>query len=295
MDIFEVLEVLGDFIFDGDGTITALNGFIDALMPYCYLLASIIMVILVATKVITYFANPSSNMDPYVLVKPILVLSALFLYRPLVDFLIVQPVDLVTDAVEAASLKATNTRDLDSFRNIVGQGLTAFADGDNNDGVSIYDFLQVSAALEFIHLLIQIVALVIIGFILLKQLVMKAIYLILGVLVLPLSLIPSNFEILKKWFFGFLSVLLWLPVLRIFQTIIALIHNAPLEGFAQPLFAVVLQVVMIYYIWNVPKYANFLVSSAGESGGSIVSDGINTVSTMYQIKGFSSLGKNQNK
>ena len=295
MDIFEILEVLGDFIFNGDGTVPGLNGFIDAIMPYCYLLATIIMVILVATKVITYFSNPSSNMDPYVLVKPILVLSALFLYQPLVDFLIVQPVDLITGAVEAASLEATNNRNLTSFRDAVDQGLTAFADGDNKEGVSIYDFLQVSAALEFIHLFIQIIALVIIGFILLKQLVMKAIYFMLGVLVLPLSLIPSNFEILKKWFFGFLSVLLWLPVLRIFQTIIALIHTAPLDGFAQPLFAVVLQVVMIYYIWNVPKYANFLVSSAGESGGSIVSDGINTVSTMYQIKGFSKFGKNQNK
>ena len=280
MDIFEILDVLRSFIIGGDGTVPALNGFIDELVKYCLILASVIMVILVGSKVITYFLNPSGNMDPYVLVKPILILVALTLYRPLVELLIVDPVNLITSLVESASLKATNTPNIDSFSNAVQQGITAVADGDDDGELSIYDFLQVSAGLEFIHLLIQVVALLIIGFISMKQLVLEAIYFVLGVLVLPLSLIPSNFDILKKWFFGFIGVLLWLPILRIFQTIIVLIHNAPVDGFAQPLFAVALQIIMIYFIWNVPTYANFLVSSAGESGGSIFS----TAYSMYQFK-----------
>ena len=292
MDIFEILDILRSFIIGGDGTIPALNGFIDELIKYSLILASIIMVILVGTKVIAYFLNPSSNMDPYILVKPILILAALVLYRPLVDLLVVAPVDLITDLVESASLKATNTKDINSFNDIVQQGLTAVSDGDNNDNVSIYDFLQVSVALEFIHLLIQVIALIIIGFILMKQLIMEAIYFVIGVLVLPLSLVPSNFDILKKWFFGFIGVLLWLPILRIFQTIIVLIHNAPVDGFAQPFFAVALQVLMIYFIWNVPKYANFLVSSAGESGGSIVSDTLSAGFNMSSLySNYKSLSK----
>ena len=156
------------------------------------------------------------------------------------------------------------------YKRQVDAQLTAVQDaGTGGNGVaSIYDILQLSTFLEVIHLLIQFLALVVTGYILLRQVLLKAIYFILGVFILPLSLIPSNLDILKQWFFGFLSVLLWIPILRIFQTLIVLIHQAPIDGgFTQPLYSVVLQIVMIFFLFQVPKYANFLVNGAGDNAG----------------------------
>jgi hypothetical protein len=87
----------------------------------------------------------------------------------------------------------------------------------------------------------------------------------LGVLILPFSLIPGNEEILKRWFFGFLAVLLWMPILRIIQTMMILIYTVDTKGMVQPLISVALQIVMIIFILQVPKYANLLVSGSGDS------------------------------
>jgi len=269
MDIFEALNILNDFILGGDSSVSGVNGFVSSLIPYCYILATIIMIILVGTKVISYFMNPSGTMDPYILVKPILIIVALSLYQPLVELLLVKPVNLITKIVESAAVRAVNAPGLDDFLRLVDSRLVAVQDVVQGDaGIpSIYDILQLSTILEVIHLLIQLVALVVNGYLLLRQILLKAIYLIIGVLVLPLSLAPGNLEVLKKWFFGFLSVLLWIPILRIFQTVIVLIDQAPVTGFAQPLYSVVLQIVMILFLLQVPKYANFLVSGSGDSDG----------------------------
>ncbi len=269
MNFFDALNIFNDYILGGDANIAGIYGYVDYVIPYAYALAAILMVILVGSKVITYFLNPSGNMDPYILVKPILVLVGLSLYEPLVELLLFKPVDLVTGITEAAAVHAINAPDLDYFLRLVNSRLVAVQDVvTGNAGIpSIYDILQLSTILEIIHLLIQLVALVITGYILLRQLILKAIYFILGVFVLPLSLVPGNLEILKRWFFGFLSVLLWMPILRIFQTVIALIDQAPVEGFAQPLYSVVLQIVMIMFLIQVPKYANFLVSGNGDNDG----------------------------
>ncbi|WP_405208500.1 hypothetical protein [Aquimarina sp. LLG6339-5] len=266
MDIFEFLDELNFFIFGGDSNIIGVKVFVDTLMPYSYALAAIIMIILVSSKVFTYFMNPAGNMDPYILVKPVLILVALVLYQPLVDLLLFEPSKIITQITETAALSSTGYDNWDLFERALTRTLTGALNiaAGNEDIPSIYDVLQLSTVLEIIHLLIQMVSLVVVGYLMIRQLLLKAVYFIIGVLVLPLSLVPANFEILKKWFFGFLSVLLWIPILRIFQTIITLISQAPLEGFAQPLYAVVLQIVMIMFILQVPKYANFLVGGSGD-------------------------------
>ncbi|GAA0716330.1 hypothetical protein GCM10009430_11930 [Aquimarina litoralis] len=266
MDIFEFLDTINFYIFGGDSNITGVKVFVETLMPYSYALAAVIMIILVSSKVFTYFMNPAGNMDPYILVKPVLILVALVLYQPLVELLLFEPSRLITQITETAALSATGYGNWGLFERAMQRtliGVLNVATG-NADIPSIYDILQVSTLLEMIHFLVQIVALVVVGYLMIRQLLLKAVYFIIGVLVLPLSLVPANFEILKKWFFGFLSVLLWVPILRIFQTIITLISQAPLEGFAQPLYSLVLQIVMIMFILQVPKYANFLVGGSGD-------------------------------
>lgn len=271
MELTEIINVFDKFIFYGGDNVLGLNEYVDYVIKYSYVLASILMIILVGSKVFSYFMNPSGNLDPYVLVKPVLILVALALYKPLVEILLVKPTNIVLDITDAAALHITNTSSLDAFFRIFLNSITFIQTGgtdpNGNPITGIYDILQISVVLEVIHLLIHFVSLGVAAYIIIRQLILKAIYFMLGTLVLPLSLIPGNFKILEKWFFSFLALLLWIPILRMIQTIIILIHTAPVSGALQPLFSIVLQVVMILYILNVPKYANLLVSGSGEADG----------------------------
>ncbi|WP_271781973.1 hypothetical protein [Aquimarina algiphila] len=271
MELTKIIEVFDKFIFYGGDNVLGLNAYVDYVIRYSYILASILMIILVGSKVFSYFMNPSGNLDPYVLVKPVLILVALALYKPLVEILLVKPTNIILDITDAAALHITNTSSLDAFFRIFINSITFIQtggfDSNGNPIVGVYDILQISTVLEVLHLLIHFVSLAVAAYIIIRQLILKAIYFMLGTLVLPLSLIPGNFKILQKWFFSFFALLLWIPLLRMIQTIIILIHTAPVTGWAQPLFSIVLQIVMIFYILNVPKYANLLVSEAGEADG----------------------------
>ncbi len=269
MDLLEAIDNFQKGLFSGGvGTrqLFGLYDYVTYIIKYAYALASIIMIVLVGTKVISYFANPSGTLDPYVLVKPILIIAALALYRPLVDFLLFQPSDIITDITNDAARYVTRSSSENAFENYYGESIKHIQEGDSSGNGGIYDLLQVNAILELIHLLIYFIASVVSGYIMLRQLIYKGIYFVLGVFVLPFALIPGNQEILKKWFFGFLSVLMWLPILTIVKTIFVLIHNNRVSGFTEALLSVCLQVVMIIAVLRVPKYANMLVSAANDSG-----------------------------
>lgn len=279
-NIESLLENLQSVLFPETGE-SGVIAFTNYIIQYSYILASILMVILVGTKIATYFANPIKEIDPYILTRPILILMALSLYQPLVKYLLTTPVDLITDIVEGAAVHATNTSDTNEFNTIYTRQLTsnftsAFTEFDSEKPMSgLSEILSFSTIFEVLHILIYFVSLGVAGYILVRQVLLKILYYILGVLVLPLSLIPGNDEILKKWFFGFLSVLLWVPILRIAQTILFFMNEIASErvklfdeDLLQSLFSVILQIVMIFFILAVPKYANMLVSGSGDNDGS---------------------------
>lgn len=252
---------------------TVLFTYVGQMIGYAQIIASIFMAILVGSKVMSYFANPGGNFDPYVLVRPILILGALVLYEPLVDFLLIQPVDLITGVTEQGALSVTGAIDGQNFENYFESTITDIQDTsvneDGSQGDGVYDLLQLNPGLEFLHLILFFVARVIAAYILLRQLIYKGIYLVLGIFVLPFSLIPGNGDVVKKWFFGFLAVLLWLPVLKILQTIIILIsQSAGTESLfsADALLSIALQVLMVIAVLRVPSYANFMVTAGSGSG-----------------------------
>lgn len=272
LGISEFIIKLHNSIFDGSGTMASgIFGYVDYIIKYMLAFAGALMLILVGTKVIKYFANPSETLDPYVLVRPILVLAALTLYTPLVKTLLIEPVNIITAITEDAGLYVTGSASVSEFENTYVKGITNIQDTstnpDGSKGDGIYDILQISPAMEFIHMMIYFIATIIAGYIMLRQLVYKAIYLILGALVLPLSLVPGNDGIVKKWFLSFFSILMWIPILKIIQTIIIMIHLSISGGeWKQVLMSVALQVVMIFAVLKVPSYADILVSP--ENGSS---------------------------
>jgi hypothetical protein len=220
----------------------------------------------VGVQVATYFANPSKEMDPYILIKPILVMAAMYLYNPLVGLLLDKPVTLITDITEQAAIEISNTDSTETFEKFFLDQLTSM-----KSGTDTWDILSWNPILEILHILVSILALTVSLYIMIRQVFLIGVYYILGIFVLPFSLIPSNQEILKRWFFGFLAVFLWIPILRILQTIIILVDvqafNENGGDEVSALASLVLQVCGVFFILMTPKFANMLVSGSGDSDG----------------------------
>ena len=126
------------------------------------------------------------------------------------------------------------------------------------------------------------------------QMLLANCYLILGTLVLPLALIPGNIKIVSKWVFGFLSVLLWTPVLNIIKTIIAFARGTANIDWTDPIISVAYQVVLIILIFSVPKIANMLVSQGNDIGNGII-DSVGSFSRDKAISKITSSGSKSSK
>ncbi|MCK8521180.1 hypothetical protein M0D21_06360 [Aquimarina sp. D1M17] len=288
MDLTDIINSLQTAIFEGnvgDKNLLGLYQYIEHIIDYAYGLAAILMIILVGSKVMSYFANPSGNLDPYTLVRPILILVALVLYKPLVELLLFSPTDIIADVTENAAHYVTKVGDAKEFEDSYTGSITHIQDSNaDGSGDGVYDVLQINPVLELLHLIIFFIASVVAGYIMLRQIIYKAIYFVIGVFALPLALIPGNQDVLKKWFFGFLAVLLWIPILTILKTILILIHNnTAAGGFTQILMSICLQVVMIIAVLRVPKYANILVSAGSDSGSNFTASFM-TVPAMAMYK-----------
>jgi len=239
--------------------IADVNSFVGELLPYASSLGGAIMLIYVTHKIVVSFLKPDERISPSTLVRPVLTLGAIVLYEDLVDLLIITPVDIVSDMVKEAANAVSG-----SYQTNAQNAIEHIQSTGGIDGGGIFDILQVNPLLELIHLIIYFTSTVIVAYVLFRQLIMKTIYLILGVLVLPFSLIVGNEKTLNQWFFGFLSVLLWIPIIHLILFVIS-IANPTASTFDNPIFSIAVQIVMIFALLEVPKYAKMLVGGQGES------------------------------
>ncbi len=234
-----------------------IESFINSSLPTARILAAAIMLIFIGYKVMRYMSNPEDKINPETLVRPILTLMAMVLYIELVKLLLFDPVELVTDIIQY-SVQQVTKKDIIQLNDIFHEKIT-HVQNTGADGNGVYDILQVNPFLEVIHIIIFFISSVVGGYILFKQLILKYIYYVLGVFILPFSLIVGNQKIVSKWFFSFLSVLLWTPVLSIIKVIIVLIPLDTTE-FSNILLSIAFQVLMITMVLKVPQFANLLVS-----------------------------------
>ncbi|MBU3027530.1 hypothetical protein [Zobellia galactanivorans] len=253
--------------------------FVDAILPSVRLLAVAIMVVFVGYHVIKSWLGENEKLDVSTLVRPCLILAALVLYTELVVLLIEKPVEIVNEIVldGATKVGGATPGSMKLFRD----KMAYTQDTGGVDGGGVDDVIQLHPFLELIHLIVFFIASVAGGYILFRQLIVKCIYLIIGPFVLAFSLIVGNEKVIGSWYQGFISVLLWLPMLSIVQTIIILL---PVEttSFSDSdiIFSMAMQVVMIFVVFKVPRYANILVGQGAEMG----SQAGNTI--MGQVKGF---------
>ncbi len=115
-----------------------------------------------------------------------------------------------------------------------------------------------------------------------------------GVFVLTFSLIPSNESALSKWFLGYLSVILWVPIMDILLGLIN-ITQFSLEAFqvngnsyiySFPIITLAVQIFYLFAILKVPTYANIIVGGSGSSAGT----GLKTLKSFAMNKALGSLG-----
>ncbi|MEL6918960.1 MAG: hypothetical protein AAFO99_14670, partial [Bacteroidota bacterium] len=217
-----------------------------------------------------------SKLDPFVIIKPCLVLAAITLYRPLVKLLVIDPMQLIDSIVLESIEKAWGAGGTatgligwyeNAFYTLYIDSMTFVYPG-SSPGLGVYDIIAINPALEVIHLLIYFAANVVGFYILGRQVILASIYYVLGVLAVPFSLIVGNQSVLGSWFFGFISVMLWEPILRIMKAIIVAMDVTNLS-FTNAILSLGLQVVMIITILQVPKFANTLVSKGSELGSGI--------------------------
>ncbi|MBL3658406.1 hypothetical protein [Fulvivirga sediminis] len=254
--------------------------FVEAILPSVKMLAGVIMVIFVGYHVIKSWLGENEKLDVATLVRPCLTLAAIVLYTELVDLLIQEPISMINEIVVDGASKVGGGAP-GSMQTEFRDKITYTQDAGGVDGGGIYDIIQVHPFLEFIHLIVFFIASIAGGYILFRQLIVKCIYLMIGPFALAFSLIVGNEKVLGSWFQGFISVLLWLPMLSIVQTIIILLPLETTEfSNSDIIFSMALQVVMIFIVFKVPRYANILVGQGSDLG----SQAGNTI--LGQVKGL---------
>ena len=75
---------------------------IGELNAYISLFAGALIFIFVGYKVALYMLNPDKGLDPFVLVRPCLILIGIVLYKELVQLFMITPMEYLAKAVEYA-------------------------------------------------------------------------------------------------------------------------------------------------------------------------------------------------
>lgn len=253
---------------EGTGPVYALvrNNFAD----YAGLVAVGIAFIYIGYKVMVYLSDINSKFDPFIIIKPAMMLGSIGLYHELVELLIYIPL-FGLDNLIATNLPGSVT-DV-AFRD----GLTYVYPGAGTTP-GVYDVIAINPMMEVLHLLIYFAASVVAFYMQLRQLVIAAIYYMVGIFAIPFSLALGNQGALSGWFYGFVSILLWGPLLSILKMIIVTLNIpnfhtsgalAPITNAPVAIISIALQVICILTILQIPKYANILVAKGSELGGGL--------------------------
>lgn len=230
---------------------------IDEFHYYFSTLTGILVLIFVVYKVSSYMINPEKGLDPYILVRPCLILAGVVLYNPLVDFFMLTPMNLLSEVIKEAIL------------NLSGIDATGF-DGRFNSSMTrtddrLYNVLQINPFMELIHLLIYFVGSFVATYMLIKQALSIAIYYIMGYFSMIFSLLPGNEKSFTNWSLSFLAILLWEPFIYVLKYLVILtkIEN---ENYTSFFVILAVQITSIFLFLKVPKFCEFLINGGSPIG-----------------------------
>ena len=258
---------------------------IDDLQYYLSTIAGVLVLIFVVYKVIVYMVNPEKGLDPYILVRPCLILAGIVLYNPLVETFMITPMKLLADIVK------------ESVLNLSGIDATGF-DGRFNSSMTrtddrLYDVLQINPIMELLHLLIYFVGSFVAAYMLIKQSLSIAIYYIMGYFSVIFSLIPGNERSFMNWSLSFLAILLWEPFIIILKYLIILTRIETVS-FTSFFVIVAVQISSIFLFFKIPRLCEFLINGGSPlgspySGGAHsamrkISSGVSSLKSTLKVK-----------
>jgi hypothetical protein len=247
---------------------------IDKLHMYLSTFAGILVLIFIVYKVALNMVNPEKGLDPYIIVRPCLILAGLILYNPLVELFMLTPMRLLTDIIKKSILDLSGV-DVTGFDGRFNSSMTRTDD-------RLYDVLQINPFMELLHLLIYFVGSFVATYMLIKQSLTVAIYYIMGYFSVMFSLIPGNEKSFTNWSLSFLAILLWEPFIFILKYLVIL-TRIDTQGFASFFVIVAVQISAIFLFFKIPRFCEFLING-GSPLGSPYSGGVSSAITKISSK-----------
>ncbi len=273
-----ILQMRTDFIDNFQLLIDDFHGYLSTF-------AGVLVLIFIVYKVTLYMVNPEKGLDPYIIVRPCLILVGIVLYNPLVELFMLTPMKLLADIVEESVLNLTGI-DATGFNGKFNSSMTRTDD-------RLYDVLQVNPFLELLHLLIYFVGSFVGTYMLIKQTLTIAIYYIMGYFAVIFTLIPGNERSFLNWSLSFLAILLWEPFIIILKYLIIL-TRIDTDGFTSFFVVVSVQITSIFLFFKIPRFCEFLINGGSPigspySGGSTtayrkISSGISSIKSTLSSK-----------
>lgn len=258
---------------------------IDDFHDYLSTIAGVLVLIFVVYKVIVYMVNPEKGLDPYILVRPCLILAGIVLYSPIVETFMISPMKLLGDIVKGSVLNLSGV-DATGFDGRYSSSMTRTDD-------RLYDILQINPFMEILHLLIYFVGSFVAAYMLIKQALSIAIYYIMGYFSIVFSLIPGNERSFMNWSLSFLAILLWEPFIIILKYLIIL-TKIESENYSSFFVIVAVQVSSIFLFFKIPRFCEFIINGGSPlgspySGGASsamkkISSGMSSLTSLFKSK-----------
>lgn len=217
----------------------------------------VLVLIFVVYKVILYMANPDKGLDPYVVIRPCLVLAGVVLYDNLIEVFMITPMSILTEIIESSILNLTGI-DINGFDGRFNSAMTTTDD-------RLYDILQINPILELLHLFIYFAGSFVAYYMLIKQALSIGLYYIMGYFSIFFSLIPGNEKSFLNWSLSFLAILLWEPFIIILKYIVILTRIES-ESFTSFFIVVAVQISTIFLFLKVPSFCEFLINGGNPLG-----------------------------
>ncbi len=268
-----ILDTFWQNLFGVGSSSGAIYGFVEAILVDMRKVAAVLVTIFMGYKVMLYFSDMETRLDPFVIIKPLIFLFVLSVYSPLVDMLVRVPMEIVDDIIDQ-HINHTEA-DFEDAITHVDDGSAA------GPGQGLFDILAINPTLELIHLLIYLASTMVAYYMMFRQIILIAIYYIVGTIALPFSLIAGNQDTARNWYLGFIAVMMWKPMLKIMQGIIIALDPAAVS-FTNALFSVALQIVMILTILQIPKFANLVVSKGSDAGSDVGGKFMSSVGKIFK-------------
>lgn len=230
---------------------------IDKLHMYISTFVGVLVLIFIVYKVVLSMVNPEKGLDPYVIVRPCLILAGLVLFNPLVELFMLTPMKLLTDIVKQSILELSGI-DISGFDGRFNSSMTRTDD-------RLYDVLQINPIMELLHLLIYFVGSFVATYMLIKQSLTIAVYYVMGYFAVMFSLIPGNERSFTNWSLSFLAILLWEPFIFILKYLIIL-TRIDSKSFSSFFVILAVQLSSIFLFFKIPRFCEYLINGGSPLG-----------------------------